>query len=248
MKLALRILVTALVAALLAVPTATAKPGGGHGKGGGKGKPSWAGGGKSDASAANANGEDGEDRGAPGPPGPLPEQAADNPAKTCAAERALDPAAFLDDYGTNVNKANAFGMCVSGEAQKQDDGEEEPEEEAEQEQEGEEEQEESLLESLEGLNPAHYCFALAGWMAANGGDFAETFGENENNANAHGKCVSSRAEGEDVTPAAQEAVCEAAAAAGGELPEACKPEEEQQAQQEAPVTAELTTLLRLLSF
>ena len=34
-------------------------------------------------------------------------------AKACAAERALDPAAFADRYGTNENKRNAFGKCVS---------------------------------------------------------------------------------------------------------------------------------------
>jgi hypothetical protein len=34
-------------------------------------------------------------------------------AKTCKAERAKDPAAFKTSYGTNGNKANAFGKCVS---------------------------------------------------------------------------------------------------------------------------------------
>ncbi|MCW3047979.1 MAG: hypothetical protein JWO74_2263 [Solirubrobacterales bacterium] len=37
-------------------------------------------------------------------------------AKSCKAERALDPAAFKAKYGTNANKANAFGKCVSAKA------------------------------------------------------------------------------------------------------------------------------------
>jgi hypothetical protein len=37
-----------------------------------------------------------------------------NAAKQCWAERQADPAAFKDHYGTNANKSNAFGKCVSG--------------------------------------------------------------------------------------------------------------------------------------
>src|SRR2546426_3981981 len=36
-----------------------------------------------------------------------------NAAKQCRDERAKDPAAFKDKYGTNANKRNAFGKCVS---------------------------------------------------------------------------------------------------------------------------------------
>ena len=36
-----------------------------------------------------------------------------NAAKTCAAEREQDEAAFRQKYGTNHNKRNAFGKCVS---------------------------------------------------------------------------------------------------------------------------------------
>jgi ABC-type transporter MlaC component len=36
-----------------------------------------------------------------------------NAAKECAAEREADAAAFADKYGTNANKRNAFGKCVS---------------------------------------------------------------------------------------------------------------------------------------
>jgi hypothetical protein len=40
-----------------------------------------------------------------------------NAAKTCKAERDADPAAFAEKYGTNHNKRNAFGKCVSGQKQ-----------------------------------------------------------------------------------------------------------------------------------
>ena len=34
-------------------------------------------------------------------------------SKQCRTERSQDPAAFKDKYGTNHNKRNAFGKCVS---------------------------------------------------------------------------------------------------------------------------------------
>jgi hypothetical protein len=36
-----------------------------------------------------------------------------NAAKNCKAERAANPAAFETTHGTNTNKKNAFGKCVS---------------------------------------------------------------------------------------------------------------------------------------
>ena len=39
-----------------------------------------------------------------------------NAAKQCKAERKADPAAFKAKYGTNKNKRNAFGKCVSATA------------------------------------------------------------------------------------------------------------------------------------
>ena len=42
------------------------------------------------------------------------QQATTNAAKACWAERKPDPAAFKAKYGTNANKSNAFGKCVSG--------------------------------------------------------------------------------------------------------------------------------------
>jgi hypothetical protein len=40
-------------------------------------------------------------------------EAAVNAAQACTKERAADPAAFKTKYGTNANKSNAFGRCVS---------------------------------------------------------------------------------------------------------------------------------------
>jgi hypothetical protein len=37
-----------------------------------------------------------------------------NASKECWTERKADPAAFKAKYGTNKNKSNAFGKCVSG--------------------------------------------------------------------------------------------------------------------------------------
>jgi hypothetical protein len=44
-----------------------------------------------------------------------------NAAKTCKTERKADPQAFADKYGTNANKRNAFGKCVSKTAKAQQD-------------------------------------------------------------------------------------------------------------------------------
>ena len=50
-----------------------------------------------------------------------------NAAKQCDTERQADPAAFTDTYGTNQNKRNAFGKCVSAHSDDQDENETEPE-------------------------------------------------------------------------------------------------------------------------
>jgi hypothetical protein len=42
------------------------------------------------------------------------QDATENAAKACWTERKADPAAFKAKYGTNSNKSNAFGKCVSG--------------------------------------------------------------------------------------------------------------------------------------
>jgi hypothetical protein len=52
------------------------------------------------------------------------DQAELNAAETCRAEeKAIGEEAFAEKYGTNNNKKNAFGKCVSGHAQEQGDDE-----------------------------------------------------------------------------------------------------------------------------
>ena len=48
-------------------------------------------------------------------------QAEVNAAKQCKDERTADPAAFKQKYGTNKNKSNALGKCVSQKAKAQQD-------------------------------------------------------------------------------------------------------------------------------
>ena len=44
---------------------------------------------------------------------PAVETAMENAAQACEAERDADEAAFAQTHGTNKNKKNAFGKCVS---------------------------------------------------------------------------------------------------------------------------------------
>jgi hypothetical protein len=51
------------------------------------------------------------------PPRKRPNETAHrNAAKACKAKRAEDPDAFAEEYGTNKNRKNAFGKCVSSKA------------------------------------------------------------------------------------------------------------------------------------
>jgi hypothetical protein len=229
MKLALRILVTALVAGLLAVPAASAKPGGGHGKGAEKARAAHTA--KADKAAAKA--------------AKKAEKAAKKAEKAAAkaARKAAKQAAKQAGQAEREEECEAapsaaevlgalFGSTKSA-------------------CESEEEQVVQALEApdLEGLGPGQYCHALEAWTAANGGNFATSFGtEGSGYSNDHGKCASRRAHGEDLAPAALQSVCDETKAAGGELPEACKPAEGEQAGQAAPASVEPSTLLRLLSF
>jgi hypothetical protein len=110
------------------------------------------------------------DKGKPENPGKsqsAPGQSAEkNAAKACKAERALGLQAFKDTYGTNANKTNAFGKCVSGKVKKAEEQEEQ-------------------AEARE--NAAKKCKAerALGLQA-----FKDTYGTNANKANAFGKCVS----------------------------------------------------------
>ena len=60
----------------------------------------------------------------PGNSAAAPGQSADkNASKKCKAERAsMGVDAFKLEYGTNANKANAFGKCVSGKSKDKDQG------------------------------------------------------------------------------------------------------------------------------
>ena len=180
MKLVLRITVTALLAALLAVPAASARPGGGngHGKGAEKakaahalkaGKEKKA---KKDKSAKQAGKAD------------KAKKEHGKNAESCEAPSAA--AAVLDGLFGSASECAADDQNL-------------------------EEQAELALEppDLEGLGPGQYCHQLEAWMAANGGDFSQTFGtEQSGYHNDHGKCASRRAHGEDLLAAATDALPE----------------------------------------
>ena len=109
----------------------------------------------------------------PGNSAAAPGQSADkNASKKCKAERArMGADAFKLKYGTNANKANAFGKCVSGTAKKSGDDEED---EAEQQ------------EARE--NAAKKCKTERASLGVE--PFKTKYGTNANNSNAFGKCVS----------------------------------------------------------
>ena len=91
-----------------------------------------------------------------------------NAAKDCKAERAQDPAAFQDKYGTGKNKKNAYGKCVSQHA-KQDKAEMDQQ------------------ETENATNAAQTCRAE---KKQDADAFRQKYGTNKNKKNAFGKCVS----------------------------------------------------------
>ena len=97
-----------------------------------------------------------------------------NAAKQCRAERGETSAtreAFALKYGTNANKKNAFGKCVSQKAR--------------------EEQRERRAARREAAKDCRAERKEIGRAA-----FAEKYGTNRNNRNAFGKCVSKKAKAE----------------------------------------------------
>ncbi len=100
------------------------------------------------------------------------EEAEDNAAKQCKSERELDAEAFAVKYGTNANKRNAFGKCVSQQAR-----------------EAKAERDEADAEKIKARkSAARDCRAE---RTALGRDaFAQKHGTNANKRNAFGKCVS----------------------------------------------------------
>lgn len=99
------------------------------------------------------------------------ERARDNAAQTCKAERSADRDGFAEKYGTNANKRNAFGKCVSQQARKDED----------------EADERDAQRIAVRKTAARDCAAE---RREDGDAFAEKYGTNANKRNAFGKCVS----------------------------------------------------------
>ena len=91
-----------------------------------------------------------------------------NAAKTCKAERAsLGVDAFAAKYGTNPNKKNAFGKCVSKTVHQ------------------------LLVQQQAEKNAAKTCMAERASLGVDA--FNAKYGTNANKKNAFGKCVSQHA-------------------------------------------------------
>ena len=90
-----------------------------------------------------------------------------NAAKACKAERAKDPEAFKQKYGTNKNKSNALGKCISKKAKGKGDDD----------------------QSAAEKNAAKECKAE---QAKDAEAFKQKYGTNKNKSNAYGKCVSQK--------------------------------------------------------
>jgi hypothetical protein len=98
-----------------------------------------------------------------------------NAARDCRDERDADAAAFKETYGTNHNKSNAFGKCVSQKAKAK-----------------EKKQDQADAKEAEAqTNAAKTCDAE---RSADRQAFEETWGTNHNKKNAFGKCVSKTAQ------------------------------------------------------
>jgi hypothetical protein len=99
-----------------------------------------------------------------------------NAAKECRAEREeLGQQAFAEQYGTNANKKNAFGKCVSKKAREKEAAADEQDQEA----------------ATTFKNAAKECAAERDEMGEEA--FGEQYGtEQSNRRNAFGKCVSKK--------------------------------------------------------
>jgi hypothetical protein len=107
-----------------------------------------------------------------------------NASRDCREERGdteESRAAFREKYGTNANKKNAFGKCVSQKAKA----------------ERAEQDEEDAEEAEERTNAAQVCDAERGDTAESRKAFEDKYGTNGNKKNAFGKCVSQQATGDD---------------------------------------------------
>ena len=109
-----------------------------------------------------------------------------NPAKACKAERgttAQSSAAFDQEHGTNPNKRNEFGKCVSSKTKvKNKSKADEDDDEAEA-----EDQDDATTAA------AKKCKTERGTTAQSSAAFDQKHGTNPNKRNAFGKCVSKNA-------------------------------------------------------
>ena len=96
-------------------------------------------------------------------------------SKECRDERSADAAAFAAKYGTNENKRNAFGKCVSSKAK----------------QEKADTDREDKQEIADDENAAAECARERDSMGEQA--FNDQYGTNKNDRNAFGKCVSAKA-------------------------------------------------------
>jgi hypothetical protein len=104
--------------------------------------------------------------------------AARSASRECRAERSeLGRQAFAEKYGTNRNKRNAFGKCVSGKARA-----------AKREMDAEDREDRAAQR-----NAARQCAEERGTTSASRGAFAQKYGTNQNRRNAFGKCVAQKA-------------------------------------------------------
>jgi hypothetical protein len=104
-----------------------------------------------------------------------------NPARACRAQQAaMGAAPFRELYGTNRNKANAFGMCVSAMARAQRNGT-------------------AAAVQTATVSAARACRAE---RQEDADAFRATYGTNPNRANAFGRCVSAKARAQQQAAAA----------------------------------------------
>ena len=105
-------------------------------------------------------------------------------AKQCKAERQRDGLqAFENRYGTNENKRNAFGKCVSSKSKSKDKDNDD------------DDAEDDSGQKDDGGAGAKACRSERASMRADA--FAKKYGTNHNLRNAFGKCVSGKSKAKD---------------------------------------------------
>jgi uncharacterized protein (DUF39 family) len=98
-----------------------------------------------------------------------------NASNECKAERAADPAAFQQKYGSGKNKKNALGKCVSQKAKTKT-----------------KQTEQSQVQAEE--SAAKQC---KDERRADPAAFQQKYGTNKSKSNAFGKCVSQKAKAQE---------------------------------------------------